>query len=159
MKVLFLASILCLAAGTANASDSVSCEAARTVVDRYIALDLAGEGLHTSERMGRLIDYQGRDTPGWDSFMLTSESKIKSCKESGAKIIVAISHMVLGESSGNDGFAETIRKLSPNQPKEEITELRLNKTAQGWKIDSSSVYVPHVGVDALKALVEMPERH
>jgi hypothetical protein len=148
VKATFLASILCLASGIACASDSSNCEAAMRVVEQYIALDLLGEGTRTSEKMDKLMDYQGRDTPGWDSFVLTSESRIKSCKDLGNHTDILITHIVYG--TVHEGIA--VSQLLSKPPAEDMTRLRLNKTAQGWKIDSPTVYVPHVGVAAAKKI-------
>jgi hypothetical protein len=98
--------------------------------------------------MHELIDYQGRDTPGWDSFVLTSESRIKSCKDSGNRTDIAIAHKIHGVVYSDEGAA--ISRLLSKPLTDDLTELRLNKTTQGWKIDSRTVYVPHVGVDAAK---------
>ena len=150
MKTVILVSILCLAFGIAGAKDSNSCEAAKRVVEQYIALDLLGEGMHTSEKMDKLIDHQGRDTPAWDSFVLTSESGIKSCNDSRTHADFVIAHKVHGTAYPGEGVA--VSQLLSKPLTEDITKLRLNKTAQGWKIDSSTVYVPHVGVAAAKMI-------
>ena len=142
--------ILCLASGIAGAKDSNTCEAAKRVVEQYIALDLLGEGTHASATMDNLIDYQGRDTSGWDSFVLTSESRINGCKDSGKRADIVIAHKVHGTVYLADGVS--ISQLMAKAPLEEITWLRLNKTAQGWKIDSATVYVPHVGVVSAQKL-------
>jgi hypothetical protein len=150
VKAIILASILYLASGIAGASDSNNCEEAKQVVEQYIALDLLGEGTHTSEKMRKLIDYQGRDTPGWDSFVLTSESRIKGCKDSGSHTDILIAHKVFGTVYPAGGVA--ISQLTSKPLTEDITGLRLTKTAQGWKIDSPTVYVPHVGIATAKKL-------
>ena len=146
MKVICLISILCLASGVASAMESANCEAARQIVEQYIALDLRGEGTHTSKIMNALIDYQDRDTPGWDSCVLTSESRIKSCKDLGNQVVVEIAHKVYGNLERTDE-AELSRIIS-KPLRDELTKLRLNKTADGLKIDSPTVYVPHVGIAA-----------
>ncbi len=154
MKTFILVSILCLASGVANAKDSNNCEAAKRVVERYIALDLLGEGTHSSAKMDKLIDYKGRDAPGWDSFVLTSESRIKTCRESGNHADFVIAHKIHGTVYPAEGVA--ISQFLSNPRAEEITELRLNKTARGWKIDSPTVYVPHVGVASAKKMFKQP---
>jgi hypothetical protein len=145
-KTTVLVSILCLVPGFASANDTSNCESAKQVVEKYIALDLLGEGTYTSKKMRRLIDYQGRDTPGWDSFVLTSRSRVQSCKASGSHVMVSIVHEVYGTVDAADG-AGLKEALSKPLTADE-TFLRLNRTAHGWKIDSPSVYPPHVGVAA-----------
>ena len=146
VKMATLASLLCLTFISASAYGSGNCDAAIRVVEHYIALDLQGEGTHTSKVMAALIDYQGRDTPGWDSFVLTSESRVQSCKESGNHVMVSTVHKVYGtvDAAEGTGLKEALSKPLTT----EETYLRLNRTARGWKIDSSSVYPPHVGVVA-----------
>jgi hypothetical protein len=142
--------MLCLTLSSASAYSSGNCDAAIHVVDRYLALDLQGEGTHTSNKMAKLIDYQGRDTPGWDSFVLTGESQVKDCRESGGHVVFTISHRVFGSMDASQHAELDILMARPL--KEEETTLRLNKTPQGWKIDSPSVYEPHVGVAAAKKM-------
>ncbi|MCX7142710.1 MAG: hypothetical protein NT123_16905 [Proteobacteria bacterium] len=100
--------------------------------------------------MDKLIDYRGREAPGWDSFVLTSESRIKSCKDFGNSADIVVSHTVYGTVFPADGVA--ISQFLSKPLTENFTELRLNKTAHGWKIDSPSVYVPHVGIAAAKRI-------
>ena len=57
MKAILLVSILCLASSIAAAKDSSSCEAAKRIVEQYIALDLLGEGTQASEEMDKLIEF------------------------------------------------------------------------------------------------------
>lgn len=152
MKVVFLILIFSLASsGLARAKDNGNCDAAKVVVEQFIALELLGEGTHTSEKLDKLIDYQDRDTPGWDSFELTNDSKIQSCKDSGEHVNITVVHKIFGTISGSVSM-EVIDQLSSKFPKEEITMLRLNKTSMGWKIDSPTVYSPHVSVTAAKKM-------
>ena len=150
MKAPVLIGVLCLASGNALGRDVGNCDAARPVVERYIALDLQGEGTRASKKMAQLIDYQDRDTAGWDSFTLTSESRIKDCRESGGQVVITVVHRVFGSVGAPERNA--LARIMARPVTEEETSLRLNKTPQGWKIDSPTVYVPHVGVDAAKRL-------
>ena len=133
MKVIFLVLIFSLASGIAHARDHGNCDAAKVVVEQFIALELLGEGTHTSEQLDKLIDYQDRDIPGWDSFELTNESKIKSCKDFGDHVNIAVTHMVFGTISGSVSM-EVIDQLSSRLPKEEVNMLRLIKTPIGWNL-------------------------
>ena len=153
MKVIFLVLIFTLGTGFACAKDNNNCEAAKEVVEQFIALELLGEGTHTSKQLDKLIDYQDRDISGWDSLVLTNESKIISCKDSGNHVEVAVAHMVFGTISGNMSM-EAISQLSSKFPSKEINKLRLNKTSIGWKIDSPTVYSPHVSVAAAKKMLK-----
>ena len=153
MKVIFLVLIFSLASGIAHARDHGNCDAAKVVVEQFIALELLGEGTHTSEQLDKLIDYQDRDIPGWDSFELTNESKIKSCKDFGDHVNIAVTHMVFGTISGSVSM-EVIDQLSSRLPKEEVNMLRLIKTPIGWKIDSPTVYGPHVSIPAAKKMAK-----
>lgn len=150
MKMILLVWILCLASGMSVAKDSSNCEAAKQVAEQYIALDLLGEGTRANEKRDKLVDYRGRDAPGWDSFVLTNESRIESCKDSGKSADIVVTHKVHGTVYPADGVA--ISQLLSKPLRVDFTELRLNKTAQGWKIDSTTVYVPHVGVAAAKKI-------
>ena len=154
MKAAVLIAILCLGSGIATARDVGSCDAARPVVERYIHLDLQGEGTYASKQMAELIDYQDRDSPGWDSFTLTSESWIKDCRESGSQVVITVMHRVFGSVGALDRNA--IATLMAWPARDEETSLRLNRTAEGWKVDSPTIYVPHVGVDAARKLFSVP---
>ena len=115
MKAPVLIGVLCLASGNALGRDVGNCDAARPVVERYIALDLQGEGTRASKKMAQLIDYQDRDTAGWDSFTLTSESRIKDCRESGGQVVIStndlralgavVEHVVCAIDRSPDGGA------------------------------------------------------
>lgn len=142
--------MLCLASGKALARDVGNCDAARPVVERYIALDLQGEGTRASKKMAQLINYQDRDIPGWDSFTLTSGSRIKDCRESGDQVVITVVHRIFGSVGAPEHNA--LDRIMARPATEEETRLRLNKTPQGWKIDSPTVYVPHVGVEAAQRL-------
>jgi hypothetical protein len=153
MKAIFLILIFGMASSFARAKDNNNCDAAKAVVEQFISLELMGEGTHTSEKLDELIDYQDRDIPGWDSFELTNESEIKSCNDSGGSVYIAVAHKVFGTVLGAVSM-EAIKQLSSKLPKEEISMLRLNKTSMGWKIDSPTVYAPHVSVGAAKKMLK-----
>ena len=140
-----------LVLATAASFGGDHCEPAMKVVERYIALDLQGEGTRSSSRMDELIDYQGRDTPGWDSFMLTDESRIRGCTKSGDHAVITISHRVFGSVVPSEPTA--LDAILAKPPREEVTSLRLNRTPHGWKIDSPKIYVPHVGVAAARKML------
>lgn len=127
------------------------CDLAKRIVNEFIQYDLKGETTHTSKIVDSLIDYKGRDLPGWDSIVLTRKSKITDCKEAEKRVDVTILHSTYGVIAGEITTQMIDQKLK-NAPHKEIQILRLNSTQHGWRIDSATIDRPHVSIETARGL-------
>lgn len=153
MKQVILIAIFTLSFGNVFAKNKDNCLVAKALAQKFITLDSQGETTHASKKIDELVDYRGRDTVAWDSVVLTKESKIKSCTVSESSADILVEYSVFGTMSG-EVTLDAINSLLTKRPRGEIEKLHLYKAADGWKIDSSTVYMPHIVVTTAKKMMK-----
>ena len=120
-------------------------------MNRFIELDHAGQTTVKSTEVDTLLDVGAKDTPVWDSSDLTRESVVAGCREVTAdQVEIVVSHSVYGSLTGNFDKDELERVLK-NDPKQMQSRISVIHRAEGWKIELSTVYTPHISVETARA--------
>lgn len=129
---------------------STSCAAATATVNQFIEFDRAGKTMARSADVDALLNLGAKDVPAWDTIDLTRESVVAGCRDVGPEEVeVVVSHAVYGSLAA--GFAkEEFEKVLKSEPKQMQNRVTVINHQGVWKIDPSTVYVPHISVDVAR---------
>ncbi len=134
-------------------ASSSDCKLATDALKNYIKLDTDGKTTHPSKQVDRLVYSKGRDTAAFDSMTIVFSTKIKDCTKKNADLELHVNYNVLGILASNATKKELASVLS-SKAKETTESFTMVKDGKSWKIDSSSILQPHIGINAAKNLIK-----